>query len=119
MKILGFDALTGSAIASTTILMTRRKNGAHKRSTDAREMRGPDRAGAQLAAETREGTDVFERLAGCSSLLRANELAALLALSPKTIYSYVARNLIPHYKIAASIRFRARDIVEWLRSHAA
>jgi excisionase family DNA binding protein len=51
--------------------------------------------------------------------LTAKELAALLAVSPKTIYGYVARNLIPHYRIAASVRFRARDIAEWLRSHAA
>jgi excisionase family DNA binding protein len=46
------------------------------------------------------------------------ELAALLAISPKTIYGYVARKIIPHYKIASSVRFRARDIAEWLCSHA-
>jgi excisionase family DNA binding protein len=55
----------------------------------------------------------------CSNLLTAKELAALLGVSPKTIYGYVARNLIPHYRITASVRFRARDIAEWLRSHAA
>jgi excisionase family DNA binding protein len=63
--------------------------------------------------------DVFDRLDRCCSLLTAKELATLLAVSPKTIYGYVARNLIPHYRIAASVRFRARDIVEWLRTHAA
>ena len=65
-----------------------------------------------------DGVDIFDRLARSSNLLTAKELAALLAVSPKTIYSYVARNLIPHYKIAASVRFRARDIAEWLRQHA-
>jgi len=63
--------------------------------------------------------DVFELLDRCPNLLTAKELADLLAVSPKTIYGYMARNIIPHYKIAASVRFRARDIAEWLRAHAA
>lgn len=36
------------------------------------------------------------------------ELAELLAVSPKTLYSYVSRNMIPHYKIEANVRFRGR-----------
>ena len=62
---------------------------------------------------------MLDHSARCSNLLTTKELAALLAVSPKTIYSYVTRNIIPHYKIASSVRFRARDIAEWLRSHAA
>jgi hypothetical protein len=30
----------------------------------------------------------------------------------------VSRNLIPHYKIEANVRFRARDLANWLRRHA-
>ena len=81
---------------------------------------GPNRAASTgLAAALPSPADVFDHLDRCSNLLTAKELAALLAVSPKTIYGYVARNLIPHYRIAASVRFRARDIAEWLRSHAA
>lgn len=63
--------------------------------------------------------DALERLAHADRLLTAKELASLLAISPKTLYNYVSRNLIPHYKIEANVRFRGRDIAEWLRRRAA
>ena len=84
------------------------------------ERRGPSRAASSDAApQLPRPADVFDRLDRYSYLMTAKELAALLAISPKTIYGYVARNLIPHYRIATSVRFRARDISEWLRSRAA
>jgi excisionase family DNA binding protein len=78
-----------------------------------------------MAASTPSGIqfstpgDVFERLASSDRLLTAKELAALLSVSPKTLYSYVSRNLIPYYKIESNVRFRAKDVAEWLRRHAA
>jgi hypothetical protein len=36
--------------------------------------------------------------------MTARELASILAISPKTIYSYAERNMIPHFKIEASVR---------------
>jgi len=42
----------------------------------------------------------------------------VLAISPKTIYGYAERNMIPHFKIEASVRFRGRDVAEWLYNHA-
>ncbi|MEO5923031.1 MAG: helix-turn-helix domain-containing protein [Bryobacteraceae bacterium] len=62
-----------------------------------------------------EGGDVFEQLDQAKGLLTAREVATLLAISPKTIYAFATRNKIPHYKIEASVRFRPRDIAEWLR----
>ena len=62
--------------------------------------------------------DVFERLARCDRLLTAKELADILAISPKTLYSYVARGMIPHFKIESNVRFRAREVAEWLRQHS-
>jgi excisionase family DNA binding protein len=62
--------------------------------------------------------DVFDQLSHCERLLTAKELAGMLAISPKTIYSYVERNMIPYYKIEANIRFRARDVAKWLRDRA-
>jgi excisionase family DNA binding protein len=100
--------------------MARGSSAARNRSTPVISRRGPARAGAaDSAAAPQEPVDVFDYLARCSNLLTTKELAALLAVSPKTVYSYVTRNIIPHYKIASSVRFRARDIAEWLRSHAA
>jgi len=58
-------------------------------------------------------------LAQCERFLTAKELATLLAVSPKTLYSYVSRNMIPHFKIEASVRFRGKDIADWLRRRAA
>ena len=63
--------------------------------------------------------DVLESLASSECMLTAKQLAKLLAVSPKTLYSYVSRNLIPHYKIETNVRFRGKDIAEWLRRHTA
>jgi excisionase family DNA binding protein len=61
--------------------------------------------------------DIFDLLESCEKLLTAREVARILSISEKTVYSYVSRNLIPHYKIEANVRFRARDIANWLRHH--
>lgn len=62
--------------------------------------------------------DVFDRLARCDRLLTAKELADILAISPKTLYNYVTRGMIPYFKIESNVRFRARDVAEWLRQHS-
>jgi excisionase family DNA binding protein len=66
-----------------------------------------------------ENRDVFDSLESREKLLTAREVARILSISEKTVYSYVSRNLIPHYKIEANVRFRARDLANWLRHHAA
>ena len=62
--------------------------------------------------------DVFELLNRCDRLLTAKELADILAISPKTLYSYVTRGMIPYFKIESNVRFRAREVSEWLRQHS-
>ena len=62
--------------------------------------------------------DVFERLARCDRLLTAKELADILTISPKTLYNYVSRGMIPYFKIESNVRFRAREVAEWLRQHS-
>jgi len=64
------------------------------------------------------GTDIIDHLKNSARLMTARELASILAISPKTIYSYAERNMIPHFKIEASVRFRGRDVAEWLYNHA-
>lgn len=59
--------------------------------------------------------DVFERLLQSSGLLTAKELAPIVNLSPKTLYSYAERDLIPHFRIETNVRFRGKDVADWLR----
>src|SRR5438105_4212819 len=40
-----------------------------------------------------EPGDVFERLAACHGFLTARDVAKMLAISEKTVYSYVSRNM--------------------------
>jgi excisionase family DNA binding protein len=54
----------------------------------------------------------------CDRLLTAKELADILAISPKTLYNYVTRGMIPYFKIESNVRFRAREVAEWLRQHS-
>ena len=72
-----------------------------------------------IKTEAANPRDILEQLSATDCMLTAKELAKLLAVSPKTLYSYVSRNLIPHYKIETNVRFRGKDIAEWLRRHAA
>ena len=65
-----------------------------------------------------EPTDVFEHLSACRKLLTTREVHDLLGISEKTLYKYVSLNLIPHYKIGANVRFRPRELAEWLRARA-
>jgi len=64
-----------------------------------------------------ENRDVFDSLETCEKLMTAREVARILAISEKTVYSYVSRNLIPHYKIEANVRFRAKEVAAWLKGH--
>jgi excisionase family DNA binding protein len=59
-----------------------------------------------------QADDVFQRLARCDRLLTAKELADILAISPKTLYNYVTRGMIPYFKIESNVRFRSREVAE-------
>jgi excisionase family DNA binding protein len=65
-----------------------------------------------------EPGDIFAQLTSRQRLLTARDVAKILAISEKTVYSYVSRNMIPYYKIEANVRFRALEVAEWLRHRA-
>jgi predicted DNA-binding transcriptional regulator AlpA len=71
---------------------------------------------ARMALPPFETADVFNQLRHATGLLTAHELSRILRLSPKTLYSYAERDLIPHFKIETSIRFSGMEVAEWLRS---
>ena len=58
--------------------------------------------------------DFLDRLHDLGKLLTVKELARILAISEKTIYGYVSRNMIPYLKIQSSVRFRPKHIARWL-----
>lgn len=73
---------------------------------------------AKNERKPRAEPDVFDYLTLADRLLTTQDLARLLSIHPKTIYAYVRRRRIPHYKIEANIRFRGPEIAEWLRRRA-
>ena len=68
----------------------------------------------ETIANVAAANDIFDRLANHEKLLTVKELAGILSISQKTIYSYVARNMIPYIKIQSSVRFRPKHIASWL-----
>ena len=51
-------------------------------------------------------------------LLNVSELAKLLNISPKTVYAYVSKGLIPFIKIESNVRFSPQAIRGWLQKKA-
>ena len=51
--------------------------------------------------------------------LNVDDVAALLGVSPKTVYGWVSAKTIPHVKFGRSVlRFRLSDIEAWAESRA-
>jgi len=54
------------------------------------------------------------------TLLTIDDVAAMLRVSPKTIYNWAYRNLIPRIKIGRGLlRFRRDDILLWIDGQVA
>ncbi len=51
-------------------------------------------------------------------MLTARDLEALLKIDVKTIYSYVQRGLIPYVRIQSNVRFRRREISDWIEAQS-
>lgn len=49
-----------------------------------------------------------------AEMLTAADLEALLKIDVKTVYRYVQRGLIPYVRIQSNVRFRKREILEWI-----
>jgi excisionase family DNA binding protein len=48
-------------------------------------------------------------------LLNPSQLAEILNVRPGTIYSWLSRGIgVPHVKIAGTIRFREKAVMDWL-----
>jgi excisionase family DNA binding protein len=49
------------------------------------------------------------------NLLTVKQLAVLLNIKVKTIYDWVYKNKIPHYKLEGCLRFNEEEILKWLK----
>lgn len=48
-------------------------------------------------------------------LLNPLQVAELLGVRPGTVYSWISRGVdIPHVKIAGTVRFREKAVMDWL-----
>jgi len=48
-------------------------------------------------------------------LLNPVQLAEFLGVRPGTVYSWISRRVdIPHVKIAGTVRFREKAVMDWL-----
>ena len=48
--------------------------------------------------------------------LSIKELSDYIGIKPKTLYSWVSKGVIPHYRIMGLVRFNKREIDQWLIS---
>lgn len=53
-----------------------------------------------------------------SELLTADEVAAALKVTKKTIYQLKYERKIPYIQVGGILRFRKEDIDKWLNDHA-
>jgi excisionase family DNA binding protein len=48
--------------------------------------------------------------------LSINELSEYLGIKPKTLYSWVSKGVLPHYRIEGLIRFKKQEIDQKMNS---
>ena len=51
-----------------------------------------------------------------NQFLSINDLSKYLGIKPKTLYSWVAKGILPHYRIGGLIRFKKKDIDQWVEA---
>lgn len=45
-----------------------------------------------------------------------SEVAEILKLPESTVYEYIRKNLLPHFKVGKHIRIRDDDLKKWIES---
>ena len=48
--------------------------------------------------------------------LSIKELSEYLGIKPKTLYFWVSKGVLPHYRIQGVIRFKRKDIDKWVEA---
>jgi len=50
------------------------------------------------------------------TFLSIKELSEYIGIKPKTLYSWVSKGVIPHYRLMGLVRFNRKEIDKWLNS---
>jgi excisionase family DNA binding protein len=89
--------------------------------TSAETRRGLDRAGGVERGSDRRGAarPVVSAGGGLGRLLSVEELAAYLGVPKKTIYGCWRQWGLRGYRVGRHLRFRQRQVEEWLTSREA
>jgi excisionase family DNA binding protein len=48
--------------------------------------------------------------------LSIKDLSEYLGIKPKTLYSWVSKGVLPHYRMQGVIRFKRKDIDKWIEA---
>lgn len=75
------------------------------------------RAGLSDQASLDHACLLPQRIEGMQRALTASELAALLAISPITVYKMAKAGRLPSLRIGTAVRFDPRAVAEWLRGN--
>jgi excisionase family DNA binding protein len=59
----------------------------------------------------------LKELLARGALIKPEELAQAMNVSPGTIYMWITRGTIPHLAFGKSKRFDPEEIAEWIRGH--
>jgi excisionase family DNA binding protein len=71
------------------------------------------------AADTHKPCSVATTIERYGRMMKADELAPLLSMSPKTLYKRVKHGTMPATRIGGAVLFDPYVTAQWLRSQAA
>lgn len=62
------------------------------------------------------GGACFEEALKVATIYTVSEVAEILKLPESTVYEYIRKNLLPHFKVGKHIRIREDDLKKWIES---
>jgi len=63
------------------------------------------------------GFSLPQRIEGIRRAITASEVAALLSVSPITVYKMAKAGRMPSFRVGTAVRFDPRALAEWLREN--
>jgi len=63
------------------------------------------------------GFSLPQRIEGIRRAITASEVAALLSISPITVYKMAKAGRMPSFRVGTAVRFDPRALAEWLREN--
>jgi len=67
-----------------------------------------------LTELTNKSYPVYEKETTSDEIFKIEQVAKYLFLSVPTIYGYISKGLIPHYKVGKRLYFKKTEILDWI-----